>query len=370
MSREWPIGPIPALSRVQLATIGNMMAGSSYLPQSYADQMLAQYWRAPASAAWTATFAEITRGFSPGSTILDALSASLVTRNTIWQRQIEQILSARHSILGFAARDSVAPAVKMMSDTVVRYAGVQTILSPVVAANGSTTEFMRGYSALPGIRYDTFLGRLPGRPSPRRVAVARHAGDMQSGLLVAETLTGPDLAEEEASVLAEEFAEDVLEPWKQAPGRTREALLATLASLDPRVPEFLKGGWDQVNRAGPAAGSTIAHCAVEMIDLTLRAVAPEAAVDDWVNAAPRSPGMRSDRGTITRRARIRYTFRERPRRDRNLAESQIEALTNLISDSMDVLQPAKHGNPVSISVASAYLLSAESALALIVSQID
>jgi hypothetical protein len=176
VSREWPIGPIPALSRVQLATIGNMMAGSSYLPQSYADQMLAQYWRAPASAAWTATFAEITRGFSPGSTILDALSASLVTRNTIWQRQIEQILSARHSILGFAARDSVAPAVKMMSDTVVRYAGVQTILSPLMAANGSTTEFMRGYSALPGIRYDTFLGRLPGRPSPQcHLAYVDHA---------------------------------------------------------------------------------------------------------------------------------------------------------------------------------------------------
>lgn len=167
--------------------------------------------------------------------------------------------------MGLAARKDFAPAFEAISDTLAGYGGVQTVLGSIFADTDRRADVLRGYSTPPGIRYDTFVNRLPGRPSPRRMALAQHSGDVQSGLLVVESLTAPDLNEVEATELAEEFTELRVEPWREAPMRMREAVPIRLDMLDPEIPELIRGGWEDVDRAGPAAASKIAHCAAEVL---------------------------------------------------------------------------------------------------------
>ncbi len=371
VNSAWSYGTVPVLSKVQADMMSRMLGVHKFAMPSYIDQLTAQHWQVQEPLGWSPEFAGIAPGFLPSQAVMDAMGHSLVTSNLVWQNQLEQILSSQLSLVGLAARTNIAPIFQTLSDTLARYGSVQTILGSLVSDTGRSTQSLRGYSAPPGLRYDTFLDRLPRRPSPRRVAVAQHAGDVQSGLLVVEALTAPDLHEDEATDLAEEFTAVVLEPWREAPGRLRDALLGKLQELDPELPEFLMGGWSEVDRAGPAAASKIAHCAAELISRTLRALAPAPEVIAWTHAVhPREGGMLTDRGDPTRRARVRYALRERPKRDRRLVEVQIDTLTRLFTYTNDVLQPIKHERTVPITIAAIHLQTAENAVSLLISQLE
>ena len=371
MSSSWAYGSLPSLALAQSDAVTKAFAASTWRGPSYTDHLV-NLKQVLDALGWSGKLLpEITAGFLPSPTVLDALKLSIVTNNAVWQNQITQVLSSQQTLLGLAARKDFAPAFEAISDTLVRYGGVQTVLGSILADTDRRADLLRGYSTPPGIRYDTFLNRLPGRPSPRRVALAQHSGDVQSGLLVVESLTAPGLDEVEATELVEEFTDLLVEPWREAPTRMREALLVRLDMLDPEISELIRGGWEDVERAGPAAASKIAHCAAEVLSRTLRALAPSPEVIAWVgHHHPREKGLLSGQGQPTRAARVRYALRDRPRRDRRLAEAQIDALIKLFTDTNDVLQPAKHETSVTIMVAATHLQTVENAVALIISQVD
>ena len=70
------------------------------------------------------------------------------------------------------------------------------------------------------------------------------AGDAQSGLLIAESLTADGLDDDGRQELAETFTAVALEPWQAGPTDARNDLFATLAELDPALPDWLKAAWD------------------------------------------------------------------------------------------------------------------------------
>lgn len=370
MSSNWTYGAVPALSFAQSDAITRALAASIWRTPSYADHLLNLNQNVLDALGRSGRLTEITAGLWSQPKVLNALSQSIFTKNAVWQNQLDQVLSSQQTLLGLAARKDFAPAFEAIGDTLIRYGGVQAVLGSALADTGRNADLLRGYTAPPAIRYDTFLDRLPGRPSPRRVVLAGHSGEVQSGLLVVESLTAPGLDEDEATELADEFTE-LVEPWRETPTRVREALLIRLGMLDPEISELIRGGWEDVERAGPAAASKIAHCAAEVLSRTLRALAPSPEVIAWIrDHHPRDKGLLTDQGQPTRAARVRYTLRERPKRDRRLAEAQIDALIKLFADTNDVLQPAKHETSVSLMVAATHLLTVENAVALIISQVD
>ncbi len=281
-----------------------------------------------------------------------------------------QIASSQQSIIGLATRANLTPVFETLDATLCRYNGVNTIIGDFAKQMG-WAPLLRGYSAPPGFRYDNYLNRLPGRPSARRVALVHHSGDLQSSLVGVEALTAPDLDDGDESELGQELAATVVEPWRSAPSKVRDALLRRLRSLDSEVPGFIVGGWTEIDRPGPVASSVIAHCAAEIVSRTLRALAPDPEVVAWVAAhLPRQQGLLTDRGDPTRQARVRYAVRDRPGRDRRLVEAQIVALSKLMGETYGVQQPVKHENPVAIHTAELYLMSAEAAVAMLLSQTD
>jgi len=373
VSGDWPYGTLPSLSSAQLDFISRLPTSALGVP-SAVDLWADPIRRVLDASGWSSPLSNVAVDFLPSPNVIDALSQSVAVHDLVLHGQLTQVVSAQHSLWGLAAREDLSPAFTAVRDTLVRYGGVQDVLGSFLLELGRSADLLRGYSAPPAVRYDTLLDRLPGRPSRRRVAVAQHSGDVQSGLVVVESLTAPDLGENEATGLAEEFTELLIEPWREAPARIREALLHRLGELDPDIPELLAGGWDDVARAGPAAASKIAHCAAEVLSRTLRALAPDGDVIAWVHDQhPSDKSLLTDRGDPTRRARVRYALRGRPTRDRRLVESQIgaiEALVGLVRDTNDALQPAKHGSSVPVATAEFYLWTTESAVGLILSQIS
>jgi hypothetical protein len=63
---------------------------------------------------------------------------------------------------------------------------------------------------------------------------------------------------------------------------------------------------DDLERDGPAAASKAAHCAVEALDRTLRAAAPDDAVLSWHATTGRPASELTDRRLPTRALRVRF----------------------------------------------------------------
>jgi hypothetical protein len=74
----------------------------------------------------------------------------------------------------------------------------------------------------------------------------------------------------------EQIEGELVAPWLDGPAVARTQMLHRLGELDASVPELLHGAWDDVMRGGPAATAKVAACAVEALERTLRALAPDA----------------------------------------------------------------------------------------------
>jgi len=296
--------------------------------------------------------------FAPQRAALAAAAVGLSRHQDVFAAQFGQIVSAQDSIARLVARTDLVKT-SALFDTIGRYSQVQMQLGAFAALDH--TSLLRGVTRVPGRRYDSYLDGLPGRPIARRAAVARFAGDAQSSMVIAECLTSVELDDDDRDELADEFTTEVLELWQTGPSQAREDLFAELAALEAGLPDFLKAAWEDIARDGPKAASKIAHCAVECIDHTLRAVA---AVDDvmaWVAVVGEKPGWLSN-GRPTRRAKVMFAMRNRSNRDARLAVSQVEALVTLVQDVMENLQSVKHGEAPAIAVMRGWVLATEGAL--------
>lgn len=296
--------------------------------------------------------------FAPQRAALAAAAVGLSRHQYVFAAQVGQIVSAQDSIARLVAGTDLVKA-SALSATIARYSQIQMQLGAVAAVDH--TILLRGLTRVPGRRFDSYLDGLPTRPLKRRAAVARFAGDSQAGMVIAESLTSVRLDQGDLEELAYEFTTKVLEPWQTGPSQAREDLFAELAALEAGLPDFLKAAWEDIARDGPKAASKIAHCAVECIDHTLRAIA---AVDDvmaWVAIVGEKPGWLAS-GRPTRRAKVMFAMRNRSRRDARLAVSQVEALVTLVQDVTENLQSAKHGEAPVVAVMRGWVLATEGAL--------
>ncbi|GIL29149.1 hypothetical protein [Actinocatenispora comari] len=113
-----------------------------------------------------------------------------------------------------------------------------------------------------------------------------------------------------------------------------------LAEVDQRVREHYDGIWDAMTHRGPAWPSAAAHHAVEVLDGTLRALAPHDAVLAWRGGWPATtPRKAADlhEGRPTRALRVRYIAEQR-----GVPASTVDYLASSLRSSMLMLQGVKH----------------------------
>lgn len=226
--------------------------------------------------------------YSVRSAMTDAFaSGGLSARNALVAGQAAQIISAQDSITRLAATTNISASMAGLLDSISRYSQVQADLSRF-AVDIEAPVMLRGYTALAGRRYDSYLDSLPARPIARRAAVARFGGNAQTGLLVAEALTS-DVDDDEREDLTERFAAVSLEAWQRGPADVREDLFTALDELGPDdLAGWLKSAWEDIDRNGYKAASKIANATVECIDRTLRVLSPVDDVLAWMTDQPGS----------------------------------------------------------------------------------
>lgn len=288
----------------------------------------------------------------------DALMVGASSRHGLFAAQIGQNTSSQDAISRVVLGASVVEPDSLFS-SLSRYAEVQASLGSFIAADHTT--LLRGLTRVSSRRYDSYLNGLPATPNATRSAVARFGGDVQSGMIIAESLTAADLSSTDRNELAEQYTVEVLEPWQTGPTRAREDLFAQLAMLAPDLPDWLKAAWDDIERDGPKAASKIANCTVECIDRTLRVVADVDSVMAWVASVGAKPGW-IDKGRPTRRAKIMFAMRDRSKRDASLADAQVEALITLVQNVVSDLQSVKHNEAPGVAAMRAMVQAAEAAL--------
>jgi Predicted pPIWI-associating nuclease len=271
---------------------------------------------------------------------------------------------------GIAAwRSSLEAATRVQVLTTMHPAGDPAVLANLVRTSQYSlrlstrvseldpTGRLIGSVAVPPLR--ALASSLQAQPSPRRLLVASIAGVNVGAVMSAETLSGP-LDDSVNDEIAGDARGQVIEPWREAPLRARELLYQRLSTIDPSVPELLDGAWDDIDRDGPAAVTKIANCAMEAIDRTLRAIAPDEQVLGWHTDTGRSIGELHE-GRPTRPLRVRYALEGR-KGEVKLGLAQVDAAVALVKALPGPLQAAKHTSDITVIVVQALLVSVEASL--------
>jgi hypothetical protein len=298
--------------------------------------------------------------FVPQLVGLNNMYSAEMGLSEVFRKQIEQLVSAQNSINQLINTANISTSAIKLFESVERYGQTNAHLAAATIQSGQT-PLLRGNTAYASRLYNSYLESLPARPIARRAAVAQYAGDTQTGLLIAESLTTPSTDTGAQEILAEQLNSTVLEPWQSGPAEARIDLFEVLAELDPGLPDWLKAAWDDIVRDGPKAASKIANCTVECIDRALRVAAPLNDVSDWLLTIPNRPEYRAN-GKPTRRAKVMYVMRDRADRDAKLAATQVDTLAGLVQEVVQNLQSVKHGEAPSMATMRSWVLAAEGAL--------
>ncbi|MCU1614441.1 MAG: hypothetical protein JWO98_1981 [Frankiales bacterium] len=244
----------------------------------------------------------------------------------------------------------------LAADTVTRLAGLQRNLLPadLVERLGTSSRLAASLAARLAsaddsgrvLRFGTALATrtwqsyLAEDPSPHRVEMAATAGAGVGGLIGADILRLP--AERLTDEDVDEVEQAIITPWHSGRTAALQELYVVLEGINPDVVGFLEGGWEDVQRNGAMAASKIAHCAVEALDHTLRTLAPETAVLDWVRGAGQPKrGYLAENGKPTRPARVAYALRDRPD-DERLVQGLVDAIAKQVTGVQKQAQGIKH----------------------------
>jgi hypothetical protein len=210
--------------------------------------------------------------------------------------------------------------------------------------------------------YHNYVGQLPATPTHRQQVVSRSAGHGINGLLATGVLLEVE-PDPDVETLVPLVNHEVVEAWTAGPAAVRAELYQRLGNLESSIPELLEGAWHDVVNPAPARLVTIATCAVEAIDRSLRAAAPDCDVEAWIPTSGRGlADFYAKSGNLTRAARIRFVLRAR-RGDRRLVEEQATALIVSFTMIGQRLEAAKHASQGDVVAVRCYLLSAEALLA-------
>jgi hypothetical protein len=249
------------------------------------------------------------------------------------------------------------------------------VLRDIVAINSATARFAGRHadlnksrmltparSARPTRELRGLLAKMSVTPDLDALDFASRASRGIAGITAADILvTGSTIDEETVELLDVE----VVEPWMSGAEASRSMLYIRLGALNPYVPDLLRGAWHQVEADGPAAASMASHAVQEVVDRTLRAVAPDELVLRLHEAGrlPKNATYDKD-GKLhpTRSGRIAAALHERNPRETKVIAAQAKALAAPINYISEELQGSKHASTGSVALVRTYLVSVEAFL--------
>jgi hypothetical protein len=217
-------------------------------------------------------------------------------------------------------------------------------------------------SSLPTVRVSEFIADLDDSSDATELEVAVSANFSVASLLTFDLGTH-DIPPEQYAEAQERFSTDVLPPWMRGPVRASAELYTALHQVAPKVPDLLTGAWDDIARDGAAAAFKIGGCAVEALEWTLRALAPDEDVLAWY-ASPGRPVVELDsRDRPTYATRVRWILREPEHKGhRRLITVQVEALVTQSTELRSRFQASKHAGQGDVEVLRAYVVALEAVL--------
>ena len=300
---------------------------------------------------------------------------SLATRHLVATSGIADLIAGdkmmaswRQSLLSEATARSLIGTIKLPD-------GNANLLRDIVGINSATARVVSLYaeqnkfrmlapalSARPTRELRGFLAGLPLTPDVDDLTLAVHASRGVAGIAAADLLASPGVIDPAAEDL---LNEEVVDPWLNGPQTGRTILLARLGALDESVPDLLRGAWEQVEQNGPASVSLAAHACVEVVDRTLRAVAPEEAVLEWHAATGRPDKELYDKNgkpAATRALRIAYALHQRRSDEAKLIAAQVKAISGTVTFLQETLQAGKHASKGTIGLIRTHLVSVEATL--------
>jgi hypothetical protein len=113
-------------------------------------------------------------------------------------------------------------------------------------------------------------------------------------------------------------------------------LRARLSALDPHLPDPLDAAWERIAAGGVGAASQAAHSLMEVVDWTLRLLAPDAAVLAW-HSTEHLPESDLHNGRPIRTLRLRFAVRNSP--EKNFA---IKLYLRSLQELVGAIQEPKH----------------------------
>ena len=168
---------------------------------------------------------------------------------------------------------------------------------------------------------------LPVAPSSSLTALTL-LGGQPDGLLAGIVLTVPDEAKletvEEDSTLA------------LGPAAASADLRERLAMVAPELCVKLDGAWERIIEGGVDAAAQSAESLAEVLDWTLRSLAPNEPVLEWHQAEGRSTNELHN-GKPTRNLRLRYIVRNHPEK-----QSSLDLYLKSANELIKAIQKPKH----------------------------
>ena len=308
------------------------------------------------------TAGERLRHFDHWSAVADWSERTLgFTALTSWRTSLAMESHFERMLADVAAVQ--LPQLSMVKD-LASITKAQVRFTDWVVQQDASSRLLGEISGRPLGLWRSYVDSLPAEPDDRVLLTSVTTGFVGLGLLGADVLQ-PGVNDAGFVELAVEHVEsDILAPWDRARLRSAKELYARLGEIEPTVPELLYAAWEEVERNGPAAVSKTAHCAVEALDRTLRAAAPEKVVLGWHTTTRRPASELSEHGKVTHPLRIRYLGAQAGGAKKLIVE-QYESLEALFSPLRGRLEGAKHASIGDLTTARNLLMTTEAFLSVL-----
>jgi hypothetical protein len=127
------------------------------------------------------------------------------------------------------------------------------------------------------------------------------------------------------------------EYWRSARTAEMDELLEWLWEIDRRLPGKLQGAWHVLGTRGPDRVSQAANSGVELIDWTLRRLAPDVDVLAWREGSGMYSGEVGGNGIPHRSLKVRYIVR-----NSKVSSAGVDKIISSLMGSMKELQGFKH----------------------------
>jgi len=321
----------------------------------------------------------ITDGLLAGNV---GVARALATKQLVFTSGIADLIAGDKMMASWRQTLLAEATARSLVGTVRLPEGNSNLLRDIVGVNTATARVIGKYadenrsrmlapalSVRPTRELRAYLAGLSMTPEVEDLTFAAQASRGVAGITAADLLTSTGVLDVEAADLVEQ---EVVDPWVAGPQKARVVLLGRLGGLDPDIPALLAAAWAQVETDGPAAVAMASHAAVEVLDRTLRALAPDEAVvgEHAAGRLRHKDALFEKDGKLapTRGGRVAYAVMKCHPGQAKLIASQTKALAVTVTTLQENLQAGKHNSAGTVALVRSYLVAVEATLNQLVYQ--